>query len=428
MLDHDGKPESIGWPFRPSMELFISAHSRPSTGDSNTGPPVSRVNALPLRPLSRHPTVLMSKFNQFTKSHHRPPLSSLFNSVPSSSQTTQESRKSFISLNVISKLLAKSPFVNFSNPIDNHFYSKPKLLLAILDAVATIELCACSLECWIVREVFGYWGLLVAIALNCIRSSLFVSFDTYGNPCNPWYRNATLALPILAFTSASEPPCSSMMLPRFLLGQTQPIWMIFTWTLQFLSALIALKLCIYWWSLQLTVYHSARYELALKMLNSQLLMNYNSDLQVVISIGFLYEAIVTFMDLYLNSLFTCILEHWNLHCLQYNTSQTTSSTNDSEMKMTMSQMSNVCELTWKQFLMSYIIRLLIILTLIAYGLEWTGMYLNPANAFIQSWGVGNIKPMNHIIVYWFGPMFGVWLYTKTIEWSCIFISKIMITS
>ncbi|CAH8625755.1 unnamed protein product [Schistosoma margrebowiei] len=329
-------------------------------------------------------------------------LVSLFNSVPSSSQTTQESRKSFISLNVISKLLAKSPFVNFSNPIDNHFYSKPKLLLAILDAVATIELCACSLECWIVREVFGYWGLLVAIALNCIRSSLFVSFDTYGNPCSPWY--------------------------RFLLGQTQPIWMIFTWTLQFLSALIALKLCIYWWSLQLTVYHSARYKLALKMLNSQLLMNYNSDLQVVISIGFLCEGIVTFMDLYLNSLFTCILEHWNLHCLQYNTSQTTSSTNDSEMKMTMSQMSNVCELTWKQFLMSYIIRLLIILTLIAYGLEWTGMYLNPANAFIQSWGVGNIKPMNHIIVYWFGPMFGVWLYTKTIKWSCIFISKIMITS
>ncbi|VDP21242.1 unnamed protein product [Schistosoma margrebowiei] len=27
--------------------------------------------------------------------------------------------------------------------------------------------------------------------------------------------NATLALPILAFTSASEPPCSSMMLPRY---------------------------------------------------------------------------------------------------------------------------------------------------------------------------------------------------------------------
>ncbi|VDP72832.1 unnamed protein product [Schistosoma mattheei] len=111
----------------------------------------------------------------------------LFNSV-TSSQTTQESTKSFIKLNVISKLLAKSPFVNFSNPIYNHLYSNPKLLLAILDAVATIELCACSLECWIVREVFGYWGLLVAIALNCIRSSLFVSFDTYGSPCNPWYR------------------------------------------------------------------------------------------------------------------------------------------------------------------------------------------------------------------------------------------------
>ncbi|CAH8624662.1 unnamed protein product [Schistosoma curassoni] len=325
-------------------------------------------------------------------------LVSLFNSV-TSSQTTQESIKSFINFDVISKLLDKSPFVNFRNSIYNHLYSKPKLLLAILDAVATIELCACSLECWIVREVFGYWGLLVAIALNCIRSSLFVSFDTYGSPCNPWY--------------------------RFLLGQTQPIWMIFTWTLQLLSASIALKLCVYWWSLQLTVYHSARYELALKMLNPQTLMNYNSDLQVVVSIGFLCEAVVTFMDLYLNSLFSCILECWNSQCLKY-TSQTTSSTNS--IKSTVSQVSNPCDLTRKQFIISYIVRLLIILTLIAYGLEWTGMYLNPANAFIQSWGVGNIKPMNHIIVYWFGPMFGVWLYTKTIEWSCIFISKIMITS
>ncbi|VDP37478.1 unnamed protein product [Schistosoma margrebowiei] len=33
-------------------------------------------------------------------------------------------------------------------------------------------------------------------------------------------RNATLALPILAFTSASEPPCSSMMLPRYVKDST----------------------------------------------------------------------------------------------------------------------------------------------------------------------------------------------------------------
>lgn len=140
--------------------------------------------------------------------------------------------------------------------------------------------------------------------------------------------------------------------------------MIFTWTLQLLSASIALKLCVYWWSLQLTVYHSARYELALKMLNPQTLMNYNSDLQVVVSIGFLCEAVVTFMDLYLNSLFSCILECWNSQCLKY-TSQTTSSTNS--IKSTVSQVSNPCDLTRKQFIISYIVRLLIILTLIAYG-------------------------------------------------------------
>ncbi|VDP28459.1 unnamed protein product [Schistosoma margrebowiei] len=33
-------------------------------------------------------------------------------------------------------------------------------------------------------------------------------------------RNAALALPILSFTSASEPPCSSMMLPRYVKNST----------------------------------------------------------------------------------------------------------------------------------------------------------------------------------------------------------------
>ncbi|VDO79889.1 unnamed protein product [Schistosoma mattheei] len=33
-------------------------------------------------------------------------------------------------------------------------------------------------------------------------------------------RNAALDLPILAFTSASNPPCSSMMLPRFVKDST----------------------------------------------------------------------------------------------------------------------------------------------------------------------------------------------------------------
>uniref|UniRef100_A0A5K4F002 Transmembrane protein n=1 Tax=Schistosoma mansoni TaxID=6183 RepID=A0A5K4F002_SCHMA len=317
----------------------------------------------------------------------------LFNSV-NSTQTTKESTKSLIN----SKLLAKFPFVNIKNLIYNHLYLKPNLLLALLDAVATIELCACSLECWIVREVFGYWGFLFAIALNCIRSSLFVSLDAYGNPCNPWY--------------------------RFLLGQTQPIWLIFTWTLQLLSASIALKLCIYWWSLQLTHYHSARYELSLKMLNPEDLLNYTSDLQVTVSIGFLCEALATFVDLYLDSLFSCILESWNSHYLNH-ASQIPSSTN--LVQSTVSQASNPCDLTRKQYLTSYIVRLLIILTSVAYGLEWTGMYLNPANAFIQSWGIGNITPINHIIVYWFGPMFGVWLYSIIEKWSSTFISKIIMT-
>ncbi|VDP49041.1 unnamed protein product [Schistosoma margrebowiei] len=35
-------------------------------------------------------------------------------------------------------------------------------------------------------------------------------------------RNAVLALPILAFTSASEPSCSSMVLPRYVKDSTSP--------------------------------------------------------------------------------------------------------------------------------------------------------------------------------------------------------------
>lgn len=69
-----------------------------------------------------------------------------------------------------------------------HVSLAPELQLALLDAVATFEVCACSLECWPVRAAFGHTGLLVAIALNGVRAGFFSCRDAYGNPCNPWYR------------------------------------------------------------------------------------------------------------------------------------------------------------------------------------------------------------------------------------------------
>ncbi|VDO56304.1 unnamed protein product [Schistosoma margrebowiei] len=49
-------------------------------------------------------------------------------------------------------------------------------------------------------------------SIHCLRSNPQGSGATLGDAF-PW--NAVLALPILDFTSASEPPCSSMMLPRY---------------------------------------------------------------------------------------------------------------------------------------------------------------------------------------------------------------------
>ncbi|KAK4467866.1 hypothetical protein MN116_008785 [Schistosoma mekongi] len=308
-----------------------------------------------------------------------------------SSQTIKESTKNVIGFDIIPRRLKS---INSWIYLDKQLTSNHQLLIILLDSIATIELCACSLECWIIREAFGLWGFLIAIALNCIRSSLFISFDANGSPCDPWY--------------------------RFLLGQTQPIWMVFTWTLQLLSASIALKLCKYWWSLQMTAYHIARYKLALDMLDPQTLVNHTSDLQVVFTIGFLCEALGIFMDLYLNILFSCILENWNSKYSSGNLQKLPSMTLD---EPTNSKVTNPHILTKKQLLTSYIVRLLINLTLIAYGLEWTGMYLNPANAFIQSWHVGNTSSIHHIIVYWFGPFCGIWLYVTLKQITCECITK-----
>ena len=47
--------------------------------------------------------------------------------------------------------------------------------------------------------------------MTVVLSSFYISSNC---------RNAALALPILAFTSASDPPCSSMMLSRYVKDST----------------------------------------------------------------------------------------------------------------------------------------------------------------------------------------------------------------
>ncbi|THD18095.1 hypothetical protein D915_010989 [Fasciola hepatica] len=81
-----------------------------------------------------------------------------------------------------------TPWGQFLYVWTNKVHLSHSLLLALLDSVATFEVCACSLECWTVREVVGKTGLLIAIAANGIRGLLFTCRDAYGNPCTPLYR------------------------------------------------------------------------------------------------------------------------------------------------------------------------------------------------------------------------------------------------
>ncbi|XP_018651695.1 protein phosphatase methylesterase 1 (S33 family) [Schistosoma mansoni] len=86
-LDHHRKPGSTGRPFRPIMGLLSSAHPRTRSRerDSNPGPTSLEPKPLTDRPLSWHPTVLMSNFNQSTILSDRSPV--VFSEMISLQQT-----------------------------------------------------------------------------------------------------------------------------------------------------------------------------------------------------------------------------------------------------------------------------------------------------------------------------------------------------
>lgn len=43
------------------------------------------------------------------------------------------------------------------------------------------------------------------------------------------------------------------------------------------------------------------------------------------------------------------------------------------------------------------------------GISLTGMYINPANATVQTFGCQGSQAWEHITVYWLGPFSGTWL-------------------
>ncbi|VDO89333.1 unnamed protein product [Schistosoma margrebowiei] len=92
-------------------------------------------------------------------------------------------------------------------------------MLSILRRQLFINTCTFLMVVVVVLQVSApYSRTLLTLVLKILTLILVEScfeFHMFFN-C----RNAVLALPILDFTSASEPPCSSMMLPRYVKDST----------------------------------------------------------------------------------------------------------------------------------------------------------------------------------------------------------------
>ncbi|VDP68495.1 unnamed protein product [Schistosoma curassoni] len=92
-------------------------------------------------------------------------------------------------------------------------------MLSILRRQPFISTCTFLMMAVVVLQVSApYSRTVLTFVLKILTLKLVEScfeFHMFFN-C----RNATLALPILVFTSASEPPCSSMMLPRYVQDST----------------------------------------------------------------------------------------------------------------------------------------------------------------------------------------------------------------
>ncbi|KAG5441186.1 hypothetical protein CSKR_102395 [Clonorchis sinensis] len=292
-------------------------------------------------------------------------------------------------------------WLSFLSRISGRFRFTPPMVLALFDALATMELCACSLECWPIRAVAGHHGLLAAIAMNTIRGAVFTCMDAYGNPTNPWY--------------------------RFLVGQSDFTWVAITWILQLFGAHAALGLAEIWWSLKPTVQHAARHQLALTLRQtpSPELPPVNApiqpDLQVSPLFGFIIEAFGSCVEFYLAFICSCVIGWWNHRRAFPEPSSLATSCADSLTGNARSgEVENVPQ-SRTQFIGSFILRMCINLTITSKCLGLTGNYINPANAFIQSYGVGGVSTQTHLLVYWLGPFFGVWLAVQLQHWTVKFL-------
>ncbi|CAL8082551.1 unnamed protein product [Calicophoron daubneyi] len=250
------------------------------------------------------------------------------------------------------------------------------------------------MECWVFRPAGGLFAYMIALALNAVRGCLFTCFDAYGSPCNPWY--------------------------RFLAGKTEFIWVGITWALQMIGAAAALQFAQFWWSFRWTKFHALRDDLAKSVSatrfspDPEVRRKVPPDLNVSPAVGFFVEAAGALTEYFLVSLSTCALQIWNgRDCYPSSATACADSATggaligyDNDERNTLNLSPTKMRI---QLWVSYLIRLLLTLTLTSQCLALTGAYINPANASVQAWGVGGVPPLTHLLVYWIGPLFGVWV-------------------
>ncbi|TPP65901.1 hypothetical protein FGIG_08860 [Fasciola gigantica] len=213
------------------------------------------------------------------------------------------------------------------------------------------------------------------------------------------------------------------------------MWVGITWGMQIIAAFLALHVAQIWWSFRPTIYHASRYKLALEISSARFSSmwpkpnSFQSDLRVSTWLGFLIETTGVFVDFALASVFACAIGRWNKHhqnsvfCSAVACSDTSFLSNRNASDECRADYHALLTPSRLQFWSSFALRLSISLFLTAKWIGLTGLYVNPANAFIQSWGLGDVSSWSHICVYWLGPFCGVWLSAQFERWLTQFMPE-----
>ncbi|VDM01740.1 unnamed protein product [Schistocephalus solidus] len=196
--------------------------------------------------------------------------------------------------------------------------------------------------------------------------------------------------------------------------------MLISWGLQVMGAFAALHLSYFWWSLHTTSYHAT--QLAAKLTTLAALEHPETaaavtagDLHVSVPVGMLIEGGGAFIDVLLAGVLCHAVLVWSRRqqpSAEHLQLSPGLSTDLFAQSLVFSIRQSVgLYLTYKGEL-SFWTQLI---PCLFPGLPLTGLYLNPANAVIQTWGLGKAQPLPHLLVYWLSPMMGIWIAFHTCD-------------